>query len=111
MYICNDMQTTELNKEYIFDQLQVNSGYIKQLGVKRIGLFGSYAKNQENSQSDIDFMVEFMPGKKSFKNFINLSNFLKELFISDIDLLTEKSLSPFIGPHILKEVEYVTFNH
>lgn len=105
------MKTTALNKNYIFGQLQINSAYIKQLGVKRIGLFGSHVKNEGNCRSDIDFMVEFQPGKKNFKNFINLSNFLKELFASDIDLLTEKSLSPFIGPHILKDVEYVTFNH
>jgi uncharacterized protein len=99
-----------LNKEGIFNRLLINSDQIRDFGVKRIGLFGSYVRNQSNSESDIDFLVEFEPERKNFKNFMHLSHYLKELFKSEIDLLTEKSLSPHIGPHILKEVEYVTFN-
>ena len=104
------MRVEALNKEVIFNQLLINSDQIRNFGVKRIGLFGSYIRNESNTESDIDFLVEFEPERKSFKNFIHLSYYLKGLFKSEIDLLTEKSLSPHIGPHILKEVEYVTFN-
>ena len=109
-YLCKVMKAEALNKEIIFNQLSNNSDHIRDFGVKRIGLFGSYVSNQSSSKSDIDFLVEFEPERKNFKNFIHLSYFLKALFQSDIDLLTEKSLSPHIGPHILKEIEYVTFN-
>ena len=104
------MQENALNKEVIFNQLSINSDSIRDFGVKRIGLFGSYVRSQENTKSDIDFLIEFEPERKNFKNFIHLSYFLKALFKTEIDLLTEKSLSPHIGPHILNEVEYVTFN-
>ncbi len=104
------MRTEALNKEGIFNRLLINSNQIRDFGVKRIGLFGSYVRNQSNTESDIDFLVEFEPERKNFKNFMHLSHYLKELFKLEIDLLTEKSLSPHIGPHILKEVEYVTFN-
>jgi len=39
---------------------------LEQFGVKRIGLFGSYVKNQQNEESDLDFLVEFKKGKKTF---------------------------------------------
>ncbi|MCK4664780.1 MAG: nucleotidyltransferase family protein [Bacteroidales bacterium] len=104
------MQAEELNKDIILTQLTLNSNNIKEFGVKRIGLFGSYVRNQSNVESDIDFLVEFEPERKSYKNFIHLAYFLKNLFNSEIDLLTQKSLSPYLGPHILKEVEYVSFN-
>ncbi len=104
------MQTKELDKRVILDQLQKNSDTIRGFGIDRIGLFGSYVRNEANEQSDIDFIVEFKPNRKSYKNFMKLVSFLKTLFNDKIDVLTDKSLSPHIGPHILKEVEYVAFN-
>jgi len=104
------MQTKDLNKHVIFDQLQNNSEIIRSFGISKIGLFGSYVRNEANDHSDIDFIVEFKPERKTYRNFMKLVSFLKTLFHDRIDVLTDKSLSPHIGPHILKEVEYVAFN-
>jgi predicted nucleotidyltransferase len=57
--------------------------------------------------SDIDLLVEFEPGKKTFDNFMNLSFYLEELLGRKVDILTPQSLSKYIGPHILREAEYV----
>ncbi len=78
-------------------------------GVKKIGLFGSYVRNMQNAQSDIDLLVEFEPDKLNYSNFINLAFFLEDNLESKVDLVTLDSLSPYIGPNILKEVEYVSF--
>lgn len=104
------MQIRELDKHVILDQLQNNSDTLRSLGISRIGLFGSYVRNEPNDHSDIDFIVEFKPERKNYKNFMKLVSFLKTLFNARIDVLTDKSLSPHIGPHILNEVEYVAFN-
>ncbi len=104
------MQNELKNKEQIFRILQSNNQQIRNFGVKKLGLFGSFAKNQQTADSDIDFIVEFEKEKKTYKTFINLAFFLEELLGRKVDLLTNKSLSPYLGPQILKETENVPLN-
>lgn len=70
--------------------------------VKRIGIFGSYAKGQQKEESDVDVLVEFE--KPTFDNFMELAFFLEDLFGKKVDLLTPKSLSPYMRPSVEKEV-------
>jgi len=95
------------NKEGILATITGNQAKIKSFGIKRLGLFGSYAKGKQNVQSDIDLLVEFEEGKKTFDNFIHLSFLLEDLLGKKIELVTLESLSPYIKPNITKEVEYV----
>jgi predicted nucleotidyltransferase len=77
-------------------------------GVNKIGLFGSYVRNQQQPQSDIDILVDFELEKETFDNFMNLYNYLEELFIDEkIEVVTVNGLSPYIGKYILEEVNYV----
>lgn len=78
----------------------------KKYGVKKIGVFGSYIKNQANKKSDVDILVEFDKPIGLFK-FIELENFLKEKVGIKVDLVTKDSLKPTIGKRILKEVSYL----
>ena len=86
--------------------LDKNRSHIRTFGVKRIGLFGSFVRGEQNPDSDIDLLVEFEIGRKTFDNFMELSFFLEEVLQNKVELVTVESLSPYIGPHILKEVEY-----
>ncbi|MEN4017774.1 MAG: nucleotidyltransferase family protein [Methanobacterium sp.] len=70
--------------------------------LKKIGIFGSYAKGQQNEESDVDILVEFE--KPTFDNFMELAFFLEDLFGKKVDLLTPKSLSPYMKPYVEKEV-------
>jgi predicted nucleotidyltransferase len=99
---------SELYKEKIFKALADNHQRIKSFGVKKIGLFGSVVRHEEVEGSDLDFLVEFEPDKKTFRNYMDLLFFLEDTFSSEIDLITVESLSPYLGPHITKEVEYAT---
>ena len=69
-----------------------NNEILKNLGVSKLFLFGSVAKGQNTQISDLDFVVQFQAGKKSFDNFMDLSFTLEELFYTKIDLITEDSL-------------------
>jgi predicted nucleotidyltransferase len=100
-------QTT---KEDLLRLIKEHQQEIKQFGVKRCGLFGSYVRDQSTSKSDIDVLVEFEPSQRTFDNFMHLAFFLEELFGSKVDLVTVESLSPYIGPFILDEVEYAAFS-
>lgn len=93
-------------KEELFAFLTENRQKIQDFGVKRCGLFGSFVRGQQSLTSDVDILVEFEPDQKTFDNFMDLAFFLEDLFGRKVDLVTIESLSPYIGPHILQEVEY-----
>lgn len=97
-------------KEEILALLLKHRAEIQNYGIKQLGLFGSFARNQQKASSDVDVLVEFEPGKKNYDNFIALATLLEELFGRKVELLTKESLSPHLGPHILKEIEYVLEN-
>lgn len=76
-------------------------------GVQRLGVFGSFARNELTTDSDVDVLVAFDPRHKTFDNLYEVGEALEEVFGRRVDLVTEDSLSPHIGPHILREVQYV----
>jgi len=96
-------------KQDILNVLEKNQSRIRDLGIKRIGLFGSFVRGEQRPESDIDLLVEFRLGQKTFDNFMELSFFLEEVLQHKIELVTVESLSPYLGPHILREVEYAAF--
>jgi len=99
-----------MTKDEVLEVIRHHEGKIKSYGVKKLGLFGSFARDEQNPASDLDLLVEFESEKKTFDNFLNLSFMLEEVLKRRVELVTTESLSPYIGPHILKEVEYVTFS-
>ncbi len=96
-----------INKYILLNKLRHHSKEIKNYGVTSLGLFGSFVRNTANDSSDIDLLVEFDPKQKTFDNFMDLSFFLENLFGRKVELVTAQSLSKYIVPHILKEVENV----
>ncbi|MFH1160658.1 MAG: nucleotidyltransferase family protein [bacterium] len=97
-----------LNRTIIISRLISNSEKIREFGVEKVGLFGSYLMDQQKETIDIDILVEFQEGKNSFDNFINLCFLLDDLFSgTKVEVVTTNSLSPYIGPKILKQVEDV----
>lgn len=95
-------------KAQVLSLLHHHQQELQQFGVKRCGVFGSFVRDTAvHDQSDVDILVAFEPDQKTFDNFIHLSFFLEDLFGRTVDLITIESLSPYIGPRILDEVEYV----
>ena len=93
-------------KRDILEALHRNQARLRSLGVEKIGLFGSFVRGQQRAESDIDLLVQFQPSKKTFDGFMEIAFFLEELLQHRVELVTTESLSPYIGPHILQEVEY-----
>jgi len=97
---------SKLTKVKIFALLRANQPQLQKYGVERIGLFGSYLRGENKKESDIDFLVEFAEDQKNYDNFIELAFFLEDLFEKKVDLLTPESMSPYLKPYILKEVQF-----
>jgi predicted nucleotidyltransferase len=80
---------------------------VQNFGVKEIALFGSYARGEENEESDIDILVQFKEGYKTFDNYMDLKFYLEELFGKTVDLVIKSAIKPRLKPYILEEVKYV----
>ncbi|RCW49727.1 MULTISPECIES: nucleotidyltransferase family protein [unclassified Halanaerobium] len=76
----------------------------KKYKVKRIGLFGSFARDEANEDSDIDILVEFS-GNIGWE-FIDLKQFLEENLEREVDLVTIEALKPELKEDILRDVIY-----
>ncbi len=101
------METHVKTKANVLELIQANKDRLQNYGVKRIGLFGSFVREEQNAESDVDLLVDFEPGQKTFRNFMNLSFYLEDLLQRRVEIVTPEFLSPYIGPHILREVQYV----
>lgn len=95
-----------LTYKSVMKKIEKNMVKIGQYGVKRIGLFGSYVRNEPKRGSDIDILVEFEKGKKGFDNYMDLKFFLEGLFGCDVDLVISETVKPDLKPYILGSVEY-----
>ena len=100
---------TVKTKQEIADRLMANQAKILLLGVASLALFGSFVRDEATPSSDVDLIVEFLPGAKTFDHFMELSFLLEELLGRPVELLTPESLSPHMGDKILKEAENVQF--
>lgn len=89
--------------EELMEKHEKNIEDIKKYGVKEIGLFGSYVRNEQKSESDIDILVGFERGKKTFDNYMDLKFFLEDLFNRKIDLVVIK---PDLKQYILGSMKY-----
>ena len=78
----------------------------QKFGVKKIGIFESFARGEEREDSDLDVLVVFEEGQKTFDNYMDLKFYLEDLFGRKIDLVTEKALKPQLKDIILKDVVY-----
>ena len=89
----------------ILTKLEANEAFIKvQFGVKKIGIFGSFARGDSGEQSDVDVLVEFEPDRNTFDNFMDLLFYLEDLFGKKVDLITTGGLHQYIRPFVEREV-------
>jgi uncharacterized protein len=97
-----------LSKRKILNSLRKSKPVLENYGLVLLGLFGSYVRNEQKEGSDIDLLIDFDPENETFDNFIAVSNEIDRIFKDEkVEIVTKNGLSPFIGPYILREVEYV----
>ena len=95
-----------LTKNDVVKTIQGNIEEIKKYGVKRIGIFGSFARATQNNKSDIDILVEFEKGEKIFDNYMELKFYLERLLHRKVDLVIKDAVKPRIKQTVLREVAY-----
>jgi predicted nucleotidyltransferase len=97
------MAAETLTRELVHARVRGVEADVLSLGVRRLALFGSVLRNEARPDSDVDLLVEFAPGQKSFDRFLALCELLESRLGHRVELVTTEALSPFLGPHILAE--------
>ncbi len=92
----------------VVSELEAHSERLRELGARRIGVFGSRARGDATASSDLDVYVEFDIGRKNFRSFNALYEFLESLFPVQIDLVTDGALEPRKARLILPTVRYAS---
>lgn len=95
-------------KENIITTLKSHKAELSKLGVQNVGLFGSYLRNEQSGNSDIDLLIDFEPSQENFDNYMAVCDTFETIFKNEkVEVVTKNGLSKYIGARILKEVVYV----
>jgi predicted nucleotidyltransferase len=97
------------SKKEVYLAIKAHGRSIRALGVHRLGLFGSFCTGRVRVSSDVDFVVEFLPEKKTFDNLMDLSFLFEGILGRSVELVTPQSLSSTMLPHIVNQAEDVAF--
>ena len=97
-----------LQLEEIKSILKAEKKELASLGIKDIGIFGSYIRGEAKEKRDIDILVDVSPESAlTLFSLIDIEMKLSEKFNRKVDLVLKSDLKPNIGKQILREVEYV----
>jgi uncharacterized protein len=97
------MSTPVQTRQQVIERLQQAETDLRRLGVDRLALFGSFRRDEGRADSDVDFLLGFVPGQKTFDRLLAIGDLLEGLLLRRVELVTEEALSPYLGPHIRAE--------
>lgn len=96
------------SKEQIFRLISTAKPELQSLGIRNIGIFGSYVRGEQTKTSDIDILIDFEPEKENYDNDMAVYDIIERLFLNErVEIVSKNGLSPYIDPKILSEVLYV----
>jgi predicted nucleotidyltransferase len=90
----------------ILQTLAIHRDELTRMGVKTLAVFGSVARDEARTDSDVDILVEFQ-GPATFNGYMDLKFFLEDLLGRPVDLVTRKSIRPRLKTQIEREPLYV----
>ncbi|NQE44906.1 hypothetical protein C5S31_02625 [ANME-1 cluster archaeon GoMg2] len=92
-----------MNRKELFKKIVTT---LERYGAKKIAIFGSYARDEAKPESDIDILVDFSE-RKSLLDLVGIEQELSDVLGVKADLLTEKSISPYLIDRIKSEMEVI----
>lgn len=95
-----------MDRKSILDSIHDHKEQLKKIGITRVGLFGSFSRNENTENSDLDLLLEFDPQQKNFHNFMKAYDLLENIFNIRVDIITPESISPYLKKHIESEAVY-----
>jgi predicted nucleotidyltransferase len=90
-----------MTREMILKLVEANQERLRRLGVRELGLFGSFARGESRPDSDIDFVVDLE--EKSFDTYMAVKELLESLLARRVDLVLKSAIKPRLRDRILRE--------
>lgn len=78
----------------------------RRFGVSKIGIFGSFARGEAGPESDVDVLIVFRRGEKTFNHYMDCKFYLEELFGRKVDLVLKEAIKKDLRKPIMTEVVY-----
>ena len=95
-----------LSRDAALRLIEANREQLKRLGVERIALYGSVARNEATAESDVDVLVELADAFLTLEGYMNLCFFLEELFGRRVDVTTLGGIEPRMKAGVLDDAVY-----
>jgi hypothetical protein len=95
---------TLLNRDRVLTVLAAERQRLRALGVRRMAVFGSISRGEATDVSDLDLLVEL--DRKSFDAYMDVKEYLEDLFGCSVDLVLADGIKPRLRPIILREAVY-----
>jgi len=95
-----------LTRENALRTLETNGRQLRRLGVERIALYGSVARDEATPQSDVDVLVELADAFLTLEGYMDLCFYLEELFGRRVDVTTFRSIKPHMRDRVLADAVY-----
>ena len=96
-------------KEDVLKKLRDNLIEIRErFSIDTIGIFGSVSRGEDTAESDVDVLYTFSEGKGSYDAFLDLADYLEDLFQRKVDIVSLEYLSPHVKPYV--EPEMILFS-
>lgn len=92
---------SELTGQEIVRQIEAHRAELAKLGVRRLEVFGSFARGEAGPESDIDLLVDYLPGRGRYRDYVDTVLLLSGLFSRKIDLVKTHLLREELAPSIL----------
>ena len=92
-----------MNRERVLALLAEHKPMLaERFGVRRLALFGSFARDTAREDSDVDVLVAF-DGPATAKRYFGVQFYLEDLFGREVDLVTEDALRPRLRPYVERD--------
>jgi predicted nucleotidyltransferase len=91
-----------MNRDDVIMVMRAHRGELEAMGVAKLAVFGSLARNEFTDKSDIDLLVEF-DGRVGLFQFARVQRYLETILGTSVDLVTPDALHPALRSRILAE--------
>lgn len=98
----SEMRAPVTFRAEVVERLRSERDRVRDLGVRHLGLFGSFARDEATEGSDFDLLVEFEPGLNSYRRFMAIVQLLEDVLGREVELVTPEGLSPYLKDEILR---------
>lgn len=97
------MESAALRREDALERIRSAEVELRAFGIARLALFGSTVRDEARPDSDVDVLIQFTTGAKTYARFLAIADLLEAKLGRRVDLVTTEGLSPFLGPRIQAE--------